>query len=35
MILKGQLQEVEATPNLELLVTFGMSLARVSHELYA
>jgi hypothetical protein len=27
--------EVEVTPNLKLLVTFGMSLEAVCHELYS
>jgi hypothetical protein len=34
MSLEGDCNEVEITPNLELLVTFGMSLERVCHELY-
>jgi hypothetical protein len=33
--LEGECHEVEVTPNLELLVTFGLSLERVCHELYA
>jgi hypothetical protein len=32
--LEGDFHEVEVTPNLELLVTFGMSLEGVCHELY-
>jgi hypothetical protein len=32
MSLEGDCHEVEVTPNLELLVTFGMSLDRVSNE---
>jgi hypothetical protein len=31
--LEGDWHEVEVTPNLELLVDFGMSLERVYHEL--
>jgi hypothetical protein len=31
---KGDGHEVELTSNLELLVTFGMSLEGVCHELY-
>jgi hypothetical protein len=34
MSLEGDCQEVEVTPNLELLVTFGMRLDEVCHELY-
>jgi hypothetical protein len=34
MSLEGDCHEVEATPNLKLLVTFGLSLDRVCHELY-
>jgi hypothetical protein len=34
MSLEGDFHEVEVTPNLELLVTFGMSLEEVCHELY-
>ncbi len=34
MSLEGDCHEVEVTPNLELLVTFGMSLVRVCYELY-
>ncbi len=34
MSLEGGYYEVEVTPNLELLVTFGMSLEEVCHELY-
>jgi hypothetical protein len=34
MSLEGDCHEFEVTPNLELLVTFGMSLEGVSHELY-
>ncbi len=34
MSLEGDCYEVEVTPNLELLVTFGMSLDRVCNELY-
>ncbi len=33
MSLEGDCHEVEVTPNLKLLVTFGMSLERVCHEL--
>ena len=33
MSLEGDCYEVEVTPNLELLVTFGMSLEGVCHEL--
>jgi hypothetical protein len=33
MILGGECQEVEVTPNLELLVFFGMSLEGGCHEL--
>jgi hypothetical protein len=32
--LEGDVHEVEVTPNLELLVTFGMCLEGVCHELY-
>jgi hypothetical protein len=32
--LEEDCHEVEVAPNLELLVTFGMSLEGVSHELY-
>jgi hypothetical protein len=32
--LEGDCHEVEVTPNLELLVTFGMSLEGVYNELY-
>jgi hypothetical protein len=31
--LEGDCHEVEVTPNLELLVTFGMSLKGVCHEI--
>jgi hypothetical protein len=31
---EGDCHEVEVTPNLELLVIFGMSLQGVCHELY-
>ena len=34
MSLEGDCYESEVTPNLELLVTFGMSLERVCHDLY-
>jgi hypothetical protein len=34
MSLEEDCQEVEVTLNLELLVTFGMSLEGVCHELY-
>ncbi len=34
MSLEGDCHKVEVTPNLELLVTFGMGLEGVSHELY-
>ncbi len=34
MSLEGDCHEVEVTPNLELLVTLGMSLKGVCHELY-
>jgi hypothetical protein len=34
MSLEEHSHEVEVTPNLELLVTFGMSLEGVCHELY-
>jgi hypothetical protein len=34
MSLERDCHEVEVTPNLELLVTFGMSLEGVCHELY-
>jgi hypothetical protein len=34
MSLEGDCHEVEFTPNLELLVTFGISLKGVCHELY-
>ncbi len=34
MSLEGDCHEVEVTPNLELLVTFGMSLEGGCHELY-
>jgi hypothetical protein len=34
MSLEGDCYEVEVTSNLELLVTFGMSLDRVCNELY-
>jgi hypothetical protein len=33
MYLVGDCYEVEITPNLKLLVTFGMSLDGVCHEL--
>jgi hypothetical protein len=32
--LEGDCREVEVTPNLELLITFGMSFMGVCHELY-
>ena len=35
MSLEGGCHEVEVTPNLELLVTFGISFEGVCHELYA
>jgi hypothetical protein len=34
MSLEGDCHEVEVTPNLEMLVNFGMSLEGVCHELY-
>jgi hypothetical protein len=34
MSLEGDCHEDGVTPNLELLVTFGMSLEGVCHELY-
>jgi hypothetical protein len=34
MSLEGDFYEVVVTPNLELLVTFGMSLVAVCHELF-
>jgi hypothetical protein len=34
MSLEGDCHEVEVTPSLELLVTFGMSLEGVWHERY-
>jgi hypothetical protein len=34
MNLERDCREVEVTPNLELLVTFGMSLEGVCYELY-
>jgi hypothetical protein len=34
MSLEGDCHEVVVTPNLELLVTFGMSLVGVCHELF-
>ncbi len=34
MSLEGDCHEVEVTPNLELLVTFGKSLDRVCNELF-
>jgi hypothetical protein len=34
MSLEGDCLDVEVTPNLELLVTFGMSLEGVCNELY-
>jgi hypothetical protein len=34
MSLEGDCHEVEVTPILELLATFGMSLEGVCHELY-
>ena len=34
MHLKGDCHEVEITPNLELLVTFGINLEGVCHALY-
>jgi hypothetical protein len=35
MSLEGDCHKVEVTPNLEFLVTFGMSLEGVCHELQA
>jgi hypothetical protein len=32
--LEGDCQEVEVTPNLELLVTFGFSLEGACHEVH-
>jgi hypothetical protein len=34
MSMEADCHEVEVTPNLELLVTFGMSLEGVWHEFY-
>jgi hypothetical protein len=34
MSLEGDCHEVEVTPNLELLVTFGKGLEGVCHDLY-
>ncbi len=34
MSLEEDYHEVEVTPNLELVVTFGMSFEGVCHELY-
>jgi hypothetical protein len=34
MSLVGDCHELEVAPNLELLVTFGMSLEEVCHEVY-
>jgi hypothetical protein len=34
MNLEGDFHEVEITPNLELLVTFGMNLEGDCHEFY-
>jgi hypothetical protein len=34
MSLEGDCLEVEVTPNYEMLVTLGMSLEGVCHELY-
>jgi hypothetical protein len=34
MSLEGDCHEVEVTPNLELLVTFGVSLEGVCRELF-
>ncbi len=34
MSLEGDCHELEVTPNLELLVTFGMRLKKVCSELY-
>jgi hypothetical protein len=34
MSLEGDCHKVEVTSNLELLVTFDISLERISHELY-
>jgi hypothetical protein len=34
MNLEGDCQEIEVTPHLESLATFGLSLERVCHELY-
>jgi hypothetical protein len=35
MSLKGGCHEVKVTPNLEVLVTFDLSLVEVCHKLYA
>jgi hypothetical protein len=35
MSLEEDYKEVEVTPNLELLVTFGVSLEGVCHELHS
>jgi hypothetical protein len=32
---EGDSHEIEITPNLELLITFGMSLEGICHELYS
>jgi hypothetical protein len=34
MSLEADCHEVEATPNLKILVTFGLTLEGVCHELY-
>jgi hypothetical protein len=34
MSLEGDFHEVDVTPNLKLLVTFGISLEGVCHDLY-
>jgi hypothetical protein len=34
MSLEGDCYEVGVTPNLELIVSFGISLGKVCHELY-
>jgi hypothetical protein len=33
MSLKGDFHELEIAPNLELFITFGMSLEQICHEL--
>jgi hypothetical protein len=35
MIYEGDCHKVEVSPDLELLVTFGLSLEGVRHELYS